>query len=101
MFYILWQFDVDESKAAAFSQAYGPAGSWDALFRQAEGFRGTDVFRRTAAPARFLTLDCWASRAVYEAFRRERASDYAALDAASEGLTVREAFLAAWEASEP
>lgn len=97
MFYILWQFDVDDASAAAFAEAYGPAGPWEALFRQAQGFRGTEVFRRTAAPARFLTLDCWMSRGAYEAFRRERATDYAALDAACEGLTGGENFLAAWE----
>ncbi|HEX6616851.1 MAG TPA: antibiotic biosynthesis monooxygenase [Gemmatimonadales bacterium] len=98
MFYILWQFDVDDARAAAFAEAYGPAGSWEALFRQGEGFRGTEVFRRTAAPARFLTLDCWVSRDAYEAFRRERATDYAVLDAACEALTTSETFLAAWEA---
>lgn len=97
MFYILWQFDVEDAHAAAFAEAYGPAGPWEALFRQGDGFRGTEVFRRTAAPARFLTLDSWTSRGAYEGFRRERASDYAALDAVCDGLTVRETFLAAWE----
>lgn len=98
MFYILWQFDVDDARVAPFTKAYGPDGPWEALFRQADGFRQTEVFQRTAAPPRFLTLDCWTSRLAYEAFRRERASDYAALDAACEGLTVGETFLAAWEA---
>ena len=49
MFYILWQFDVEDAHAAAFAEAYGPAGPWEALFRQGDGFRGTEVFRRTAA----------------------------------------------------
>lgn len=97
MFCILWQFDVDDANVAAFAEAYGPAGPWEALFRQAHGFRGTEVFRRTAAPGRYLTLDRWESRSAYERFRRERASDYAALDALCEGLTVRETFLVAWE----
>jgi heme-degrading monooxygenase HmoA len=76
---------------AAFAEAYGPAGPWEALFRQANGFRGTEVFRRTAAPPRFLTLDRWESRSEYEGFR-------AALDAVCKGMTLRETFLAAWEA---
>jgi len=97
MFQILWQFDTTAEQAAAFGEAYGPDGPWVAFFRQAEGYRGTDLFRRTVEPHCFLTLDRWETRAAYEAFRRERATEYAALDAACEELTVRELFLTAWE----
>lgn len=97
MFQILWQFDTTEDQAAAFAETYGPAGPWVAFFREAAGYRGTELFRRTVAPPCFLTLDRWEKRAAYESFRRERAAEYAALDAACEGLTVRERFLAAWE----
>lgn len=97
MFQILWRFDVADEKAAAFTEAYGPAGIWAEFFRGADGFRGTELFRRTVAPACFLTLDRWATRDAYEAFRRERAAEYTALDAVCEGLTAGEAFLAAWE----
>lgn len=97
MFQILWQFDVADGQAGAFTEAYGPAGPWAEFFRQADGFRGTELFRRTAAPPCFLTLDRWTTRDAYEAFRRERAADYTALDAACEGLTAGETFLTAWE----
>jgi heme-degrading monooxygenase HmoA len=97
MFQILWQFDTTDDQASAFAEAYGPAGPWVAFFREADGYRGTDLFRRTVAPPCFLTLDQWETRAAYESFRRERAAEYSALDAACEGLTVRELFLAAWE----
>jgi heme-degrading monooxygenase HmoA len=97
VFQILWQFDTTEDQAAAFAETYGPAGPWVAFFREAAGYRGTELFRRTVAPPCFLTLDRWETRAAYESFRRERAAEYAALDAACEGLTVRERLLAAWE----
>jgi heme-degrading monooxygenase HmoA len=97
VFHILWQFDTTGEQAAAFAEAYGPDGPWVAFFRQAEGYRGTELFERTVEPHRFLTLDRWETRAAYEAFRRERATEYAALDAACEALTIRELFLAAWE----
>jgi heme-degrading monooxygenase HmoA len=96
MFQILWQFDTTAEQAPAFAEVYGSDGPWVAFFRQAQGYRGTDLFRRTVEPYSFLTLDHWDTRAAYEAFRRERATEYAALDAACEGLTVRELFLTAW-----
>jgi len=97
VFQILWQFDTTDDQASAFAEAYGPEGPWVAFFRGADGYRGTDLFRRTVAPPCFLTLDRWETRAAYESFRRERAAEYSALDAACKGLTVRELFLAAWE----
>lgn len=97
MFHILWQFDTTDDLAPGFAEAYGPAGPWVAFFRQADGYRGTDLFERAITPPCFLTLDRWETRAAYEAFRRERAAEYTALDAACEGLTTRERFLTAWE----
>jgi heme-degrading monooxygenase HmoA len=97
VFQILWQFDTTEERAAEFAEAYGPSGPWVRFFELAEGYLGTELFRRAVLPPCFLTLDRWATRAAYEAFRRERAAEYTALDAACEGLTVRERFLDAWE----
>lgn len=97
MFQILWRFETSEAQAEGFTAAYGPEGAWVAFFRQAEGYRETELFRRQQSPPCFLTLDRWESRAAYERFRRDQAAAYAALDAECEGLTVREAFLAAWE----
>ena len=97
MFHILWQFETNQEQADAFSAAYGPEGAWVAFFRQAEGYRGTELFRRVQSPPCFLTIDRWETRAAYERFRREQATAYAALDAACEALTSREVFLAAWE----
>jgi heme-degrading monooxygenase HmoA len=97
VFQILWRFETTEEQAAKFAEAYGPNGPWVRFFELAEGYLGTELFRRAVSPPCFLTLDRWASRAAYEVFRRERAAEYAALDAACEGLTVRERFLDAWE----
>ena len=97
MFQILWQFDTTDEQVARFVEAYGPEGPWVVFFRQASGFLGTELFHRSVAPPCFLTLDRWETRAAYETFRRERAVEYSALDAACEGLTVREVFLSAWE----
>jgi len=97
VFQILWQFDVTDEQTPAFTEAYGPAGPWAVFFGRAEGYRGTELYRRTGAPPRFLTLDRWITREAYQAFRRDHATDYSALDAACDGLTLGETFLAAWE----
>ena len=97
MFQILWRFETREDQADAFAAVYGPAGAWVVFFGEAEGYLGTELFRRAENPPCFLTLDRWDSRAAYERFHRERAVDYTSLDAECEGLTLREEFLAAWE----
>jgi heme-degrading monooxygenase HmoA len=97
VFQILWEFEVDESSAPGFEQAYGGRGAWVALFSESPAFVGTELFRRAGLPPLYLTLDRWTTRAEYEAFRRERATEYARLDAACERLTQRERFLTAWE----
>jgi heme-degrading monooxygenase HmoA len=98
VFHILWQFETTEDGCAAFEETYGPAGPWVRFFTEAEGYLGTELFRRTTRPPCYLTLDRWRTREAYEAFRRERAVEYSALDAACEGLTSRELFVSAWEA---
>jgi quinol monooxygenase YgiN len=97
VFRILWQFETTAVESARFVEAYGPSGPWVVFFRQAPGYLDTDLFSSTAAPLLFLTLDRWESRAAYETFRRERSSEYSAIDAACEGLTTSERFLTAWE----
>jgi heme-degrading monooxygenase HmoA len=97
VFQILWQFEVADERVPAFAEAYGPAGPWQALFRQAQGFVETELYRRETSPVRFLTIDRWTTRHAHEAFRRDRAHAYAALDAACAALALRETFLAAWE----
>jgi quinol monooxygenase YgiN len=97
VFHILWQFETTAADSDRFVRAYGPAGPWVAFFRQAPGYLSTDLFAATAAPRQFLTLDRWESRAAYESFRRERSTEYSAIDAACEGLTTAERFLTAWE----
>jgi heme-degrading monooxygenase HmoA len=97
VFHILWQFETSDDRSSAFVERYGPAGPWVALFARSPGYLGTDLLASTVTPRRFLTLDRWESRTAYEAFRRTRSAEYAALDAECEGLATSERFLTAWE----
>jgi heme-degrading monooxygenase HmoA len=86
----IWEFEVPEERVGAFIEAYGPAGSWARLFRQASGYRGTELYRDRDDPRRFVTLDFWLSEVEYDTFRNRFADEYAALDRACEPLTRAE-----------
>src|SRR5215210_3941271 len=63
------------------------------LFRTAN-YLGTELLRRSDDESReYLTLDRWASRATYEAFRAHRSGEYRRLDRLLEELTEEETLL--------
>ncbi len=90
MYLILWEYVVPPDRAAEFERIYGPAGDWARLFARSAEYRGTELLRGRATAGRYLTIDRWTTREAYEAFRRQWETDYMALDAAGEGLTVDE-----------
>ena len=90
MYAIVWEYEVRTEQAAAFEALYGPDGDWARLFGRADGYVETRLFRDTARPMRYLTIDRWLSRAAYEAFALASGPAYAALDRRGEALTVRE-----------
>ena len=80
MYAIVWEYEVGPEHAAAFEALYG-AG----------------LYRDTARPMLYLTIDRWLSRAAYEAFARAAGPAYAALDRRGDALTVREHRLGAFD----
>ena len=99
MYVILWRFRPVVGQESAFERAYGPSGEWALLFRRHDGYLGTELLRRTDDESReYLTLDRWASRAAYQAFRASRSEEYRQLDRRLEGLTEEETLVGAFEA---
>jgi len=98
MYLVIWEFTVRPDQVPAFEAAYGPAGAWAVLFRRAPGYLGTELL--AAGDGRYLTLDRWADRAAYAAFRQSAAADYLALDARCEALTAGEREIGAFETVE-
>jgi heme-degrading monooxygenase HmoA len=90
IYLVIWEFRVKEGYKAEFEQLYGPDGVWVELFRQGEGYLGTELLQDVAQPRRYLTLDRWHSRAAYEAFQQRWAEAYKELDRWCEGLTEQE-----------
>lgn len=93
MFTTVWEYEVPDTRRAEFEATYGADGEWVRLFRRAAGFRETVLLRSVSAPATYVTLDRWLSRAAYEEFRIVHAAAYAALDEATHGLTIAERHL--------
>jgi heme-degrading monooxygenase HmoA len=98
VYVVLWQFRPLVGQESEFKRAYGPSGEWAQLFRQGDGYLGTELLRRSDDPREYLTLDRWASRAAYEAFRARWSNEYRRLDYRLEELTEEEVFLGTFEA---
>jgi heme-degrading monooxygenase HmoA len=87
----LWEFTVDAARQAEFEARYGPDGDWALLFRQAPGYRGTELLRDRSDARRYVTIDRWESLEAFQAFHARFGAEYARLDRECEGLTAREA----------
>ena len=99
MYVVLWRFRPVVGQESEFERAYGPSKEWAQLFHRGDGYLGTELLlRRSDAESReYLTLDRWASRAAYEAFRVRRSGEYRRLDPRLEELTEEEIFLGTFE----
>jgi len=89
-FLVMWEFIVRPGKEKAFEQIYSPQGDWAQLFKQGQGYCGTELSRDFDAPLRYVTLDFWESRAAYETFKMQHAAEYQAIDKKCESLTEKE-----------
>jgi hypothetical protein len=97
MFLVLWEFEVKPGRTQRFQEAYGPDGDWVSLFRSDPNHVGTRLFQDTTRSDVFLTADYWHSRKSYEEFLALRGSEYKALDAATEDLTLSERHIGSLE----
>ena len=96
---ILWEFRVPATRRAQFEAAYGADGPWAQLFAQAAGFAGVELLRCIEQAGRYVTVDRWRSRADFEAFKRDFAAEYAALDRQLEGIADSETRIGAFNAA--
>jgi heme-degrading monooxygenase HmoA len=96
-FVAVWQFRPKPGLEQAFVDAYGQQGVWARFFAAGEGFVGTELNRDLNDRHCYLTLDFWASRAAYEAFREAHAAEYSRIDVECEGLTAEEKLIGYFE----
>jgi hypothetical protein len=90
MYRIVWEYDVKREQVAQFEQVYGPEGLWSRLFRNSADHVATELYRNIGKANRFVTVDSWRSRALYESFRKAHATEYAHLDEWCERIVEHE-----------
>jgi quinol monooxygenase YgiN len=87
---IVWEFQVRPESRGAFETHYGPAGTWAALFRRSDAYRGTALLRDATRADSYLTIDRWEDAAAFDAFKATNRADYDAIDRQCEALTLSE-----------
>jgi heme-degrading monooxygenase HmoA len=90
VFVRVWEYEVPPDRAGAFTTAYAADGPWGELFRRAAGFLGTELYRDSARPGRYLTIDRWQDEQAWQAFLTAFRPDYESLDAQLEGIAAVE-----------
>ena len=97
MFCLVFRYHVRAAGREDFERVYGPAGDWAELFRQAEGYAGTELWSDRDAEDVYLVVDHWSSAAAHAAFLEVHGRAYAALGAEVEHLWEREERLGSFE----
>jgi heme-degrading monooxygenase HmoA len=90
VFVRVWEYQAPDDRTAAFATAYAADGAWGELFGRAAGFVGTELYRDTARPGRFLTIDRWQDERDWRSFLDAFGPAYEALDGRFEGLATTE-----------
>ncbi|MGZ3496770.1 MAG: antibiotic biosynthesis monooxygenase family protein [Vulcanimicrobiaceae bacterium] len=80
MIEIFYRYRVHPAQTRAFEHAYGAAGPWAKLFAKHSGFKRTRLFRHKTDASIYVTVDVWASKADYDAFRSAFSAEYTRLD---------------------
>lgn len=80
MYVVIWKFRVRQRSERAFVAMYAPGGAWATLFRTSPGYLDTELLRDLEGARRYVTVDRWQSREAYDSFRRDKRSEYDALD---------------------
>ncbi len=92
---LIWRYVVREQARARFEETYGRDGAWARLFSRGDGYRGTELLRGEGGD--YLTLDVWRTQRDFDAFMSAHRTDYEALDGRTEGWTVSEQRMGAFE----
>ena len=93
MYRLVWEFDAQPQRVADFEKVYSPEGRWTTFFKLSPDYLGSELYKSTASPDRFVVVDAWRSRSAYESFRKANAAEYATLDEWCRQLLTHERML--------
>jgi heme-degrading monooxygenase HmoA len=90
MFVAFWEYEVKPGCEESFQSAYSPQGDWVRLFQRDPHYRETRLLKDLSRPRFYFTLDYWDAETSFEQFKAANREAYAALDRATEPLTLSE-----------
>ena len=96
-FIYIWEYSVKEEHQTDFIHTYGSSGAWLALFKKAQGYIKTELYRDDKKPSRFITIDYWQSKSERDAFRIKFSKEFEQLDQICEGFTEDEKWVGDFE----
>lgn len=77
MYCLVYEYDVDAERRTEFERTYGATGEWAAIFRQAEGYLGTNLYREVGSDTgRYVLVDRWAGKDAFLDFKVKYSSEY-------------------------
>jgi quinol monooxygenase YgiN len=97
MIQVLWEYVVKPEQVINFESHYASAGTWAMFFKKTRAYHGTVLLRDSDQPNRYVTVDVWAARAAYEAFRSEHAKEYEEIDRLCAEFTTSERCLGVFD----
>ena len=97
MLVVIWEYEVRAGCENDFAALYGVDGEWAALFREFDGYLGTELLHDCAQPKRYATIDRWSSQSAYDAFLAVAQPRYAQIDGRGDALTSAERCLGRFE----
>jgi heme-degrading monooxygenase HmoA len=95
----MWSYEVAPENTDLFRDFYGPAGEWVQLFRQADGYIGTELFQARGQSGAFITIDRWESEDALRRFRASHSQEFNRLDEIGQAMTLFETFLGEFQVS--
>jgi heme-degrading monooxygenase HmoA len=87
---VMWEFRLRKGMKNHFEKAYGSDGDWVKLFEQDKSYIKSELVHDAKVERTYVTLDFWASRRAYDAFRKQHLAKYRTLDQKCEKMTDSE-----------
>lgn len=91
----IWRYNVPLKQRETFVHHYATDGTWGQLFKRADGYLGTSLWRDASDESLWYTQDRWRSEADFRKFEKEFGDVYAQLDRELDGIATEEIFIAA------
>jgi heme-degrading monooxygenase HmoA len=101
MYVMIWAYQVKADCVAEFEKSYGEDGAWVELFKNGNGFLGTELLSDLRDRYRYITIDRWVSSEAYNSFQAKWQDEYKALDERCKSLTDSESFLGTFSTAHP